>query len=384
MRLLVALTEVFHSNGGIPMFNRALLRALSDFCQRTGAEARVLVLNDFPDDVDSRYVAASAVRVHGCQRNKTAFGLRCLRALAAGPDLVVLGHAHLLSLAVAARARGCPYWLLAHGIEAWQRLPWLARRALARARTVLAVSDYTRQQLARQNGLAAERWHVFPNALDPFWTPVSETPAARPTLLSVTRLDARERGKGIEQVLEVLPRLRTLVPALRYVVVGEGDDRPRLQGRARALGVDDCVEFTGYLSRPELAHLYAACDVFVLPSVLEGFGIVFLEAMAYAKPVVAARAGGVPEVVAEGETGLLVEPGDLNTLQAALLRLLADPGLRRRLGAAGSRRVQENFAFERFRQRLARHLVEELPEAAYLAHRRRFCGSLLPPAADGA
>ncbi len=371
MRLLVALTEAFRSDGGIPMFNRALVRALGEFCQAYGADVTVLVLNDDPATADPRYLPSSRLRFLGARRRKTVFTAQFLRQLAARPDLVLLGHVNLLPLALAAPWLGCPYWLLAFGIEAWQRLPRVSRRALARASKVLAISDYTRQQLARQNGLWPAHWRLFPCTLDPLFTPAETGLESHPTLLSVSRLEASERAKGIEQVLAVLPDLLQRFPFLRYVVVGEGSERQRLIERARDMGLGETVEFTGHLSVSALAAQYAACSVFVLPSTQEGFGIVFLEAMAHAKPVVAARAGGAPEVVANGETGLLVQPADNQALHTALARLLADAGLRQQMGGAGQRRLEENFVFEKFRQRLNRFLVEAMPEAAYKARRQQ-------------
>ncbi|MFQ5663087.1 MAG: glycosyltransferase family 4 protein [Terriglobia bacterium] len=371
MRLLVALTEVFRSDGGIPMFNRALLRALSEFCAHYHAAASVLVLNDAAGDLVPRYLPSSSIRFRGCRGNKAAFVLGFLRAALGEVDLAIIGHVNLLPLAGPLALLGRPYFLIAHGIEAWQTLPAFSRTALRGARSVLAVSDYTRQRLSRENAVRADRWRLFPNTLDPFFAPAPAEPAPQPTLLSVARLDSRERGKGIENVLEVLPRLRAEFPTLRYVVVGRGEDQPRLEERARALGVQDCVRFAGYLAPADLARAYAACDVFVLPSVQEGFGIVFLEAMAHAKPVVSVRAGGIPEVVTHGETGLLVDPGDPEGLAAALAQLLSRPERRQRMGAAGRRRLEEKFSFGHFRRRLAGFLVEELPGATYRAHRQQ-------------
>ncbi|MFQ5776812.1 MAG: glycosyltransferase [Terriglobia bacterium] len=360
MRLLVALTEVFRTDGGIPQFNRALLRGLADFCQRTGAGATVLSLNDRPDGFDSRYLDSPRIRFQAFRRHKFSFALAFFRLALARPcDLILLGHVNLLPLATPLPLWGRRYLLMAHGIEAWQQLPWLARRALARTHTVLAVSDYTRQRLHRENRVPAHNWRVLPDTLDPFFTPTSEAAKQAPTLLSVCRLDVSERPKGVEQVLEMIPGLRRRFPKLHHVIVGEGDDRTRLELRARALGVAGSVTFTGRLDGEELRQQYAACSVFVLPSVKEGFGIVFLEAMAHAKPVVAVRAGGVPEVVAHGKTGLLVEPDDPAALEATLIRLLADPELQAQLGAAGHQRLEEHFTYERFAARLAEILQQE-------------------------
>ncbi|HXE75803.1 MAG TPA: glycosyltransferase family 4 protein [Candidatus Xenobia bacterium] len=348
MKLLVALPAVFCVDWGIAMFNRALLLALQDV-----AEASVLSLNDATPQCDPRYAAPPAIRFRGFERRKTSFSLAFLRQALARPDLVILGHVNLLPLATPLWARSIPYWLIAHGDEAWVRLPALSRRALARAQTVLTVSDFTRQRLAAVNGVRGNHWQIFPNTLDPFFEPVGGEPAHGLTLLSVSRLEAAERAnKGILHVLEALPELRRRFPKLRYVVVGDGDDRAWLEQRTRELGVAESVVFTGFLSREDLSRQYAACDVFVLPSDQEGFGIVYLEAMAHHKPVVASRAGGAPEVVTDGETGLLIEHGNQAALVTALSTLLASPERRQQLGAAGFARLQQHYTFEHFRARL--------------------------------
>ncbi len=353
MHLVIALPAAFSTDWGISMFNRALLLALSEFCRQENARASVLALNDATEQQDSRYLTSDRVSFRGFQRRKVSFSLAFLRQAWARPDLVILGHINLLPLAVSLPVRAVPYWLIVYGDEAWARLPALSRRALRQTQTVLAISDYTRRRLAAENGLSDKGWKIFPSALDPFFSPTHVEPSSRPTLLSVSRLQKGERAsKGVADVLEALPELRHRFPDLQYVIVGDGDDRGGLEQRAQQLGVADAVLFTGHVAQEELMRHYAACDVFALPSNQEGFGIVFLEAMAQGKPVVAARAGATPEVVADGETGLLVEHGNRAALVAALGRLLADRELQRQLGAAGQRRLQANFTFEHFRDRL--------------------------------
>ena len=355
MRLLLALTAVFATDWGIAMFNRALLHALSSYCEEHNARATALALNDDPEVPDNPYLTSTRVRLRGFARNKPGFALAFWREAWARPDLTIIGHVNLLALAAPLALRARPFWLIAHGDEAWLRQPALSRWALARAQNVLAVSDFTRRRLAEVNAVPGDHWQVFPNTLDPFSSPAAAAPSnpAAPVLLSVSRLEAGERAaKGVWHVLEALPELRRQFPGLRYVVAGDGDDRGWLEGRARSLGLGDSVTFTGHLSRDELNRCYAACDVFVLPSDKEGFGIVFLEAMAHGKPVVAARAGGAPEVVRDGETGLLVEHGNREALIGAVTALLKDPERRSRLGAAGYRRLQDQFTFELFRRRL--------------------------------
>jgi glycosyltransferase involved in cell wall biosynthesis len=132
------------------------------------------------------------------------------------------------------------------------------------------------------------------------------------------------------------------------LIVGEGPDRPRLEQEIRALGVTERVRLVG--ERYDVPQLLAEADVFALSSASEGMPVSVLEAMAAGLPVVSSRVGGVPELVVDGETGILVRPGDASALAAALSSLIADPAERRRLGAAGRARAEERFDLEPFRR----------------------------------
>ncbi len=174
-------------------------------------------------------------------------------------------------------------------------------------------------------------------------------------LLIVGRMDPSERYKGHDQLLEAL----TALPEARLVVAGDGGDRPRLEAKAASLGIGDRVVFTGFLSEATLAELYRRCAAFVMPSLGEGFGLVYLEAMRAGKPVLAARGSAAEEIVVEGQTGLLADPEDRPALRAALARLLGEPGTARRMGEAGYERWRKEFGIERFRERV-RGMLERL------------------------
>jgi glycosyltransferase involved in cell wall biosynthesis len=137
-----------------------------------------------------------------------------------------------------------------------------------------------------------------------------------------------------------------------FVIAGDGDDRSRLEELAEERGLADRVIFKGAVSDEELIDLYKGCDVFLMPSRQEGFGIVFLEAMAFKKPVIGGNHGGTPEVVLHKETGFLVEHGDVDDLARRIATLLDDPELCQRMGEAGRRRVEENYTFESLRRSL--------------------------------
>lgn len=155
--------------------------------------------------------------------------------------------------------------------------------------------------------------------------------------------------KGHEVFLRAMKRMLEARPELRFVIVGEPifqwrDERDRLEAIARELGVADRVAFAGH--REDAPAVLGAFDLFVMPSLFEPFGRVLIEAMAAARPIVASRAGGVPEIVVDGETGLLVPPGDDAALAEAVLALLADPARAARLGEAGRRRVAASFSLD--------------------------------------
>jgi phosphatidyl-myo-inositol dimannoside synthase len=171
-------------------------------------------------------------------------------------------------------------------------------------------------------------------------------------LLTVSGLTAGDAYKGVDSVIESLPEVIRQCGAVDYRVVGSGDDIPRLRALAERLGVADSVTFTGALTDEALQECYRRCSLFVMPSEGEGFGIVFLEAMAYEKAVIGGAHAGTPSVVAHGETGLLVERSDIRGLAAAIVRIRGDEQLRRRLGSAGKQRLLDRFVFAKFAENL--------------------------------
>jgi hypothetical protein len=172
-----------------------------------------------------------------------------------------------------------------------------------------------------------------------------------PVILTVCRLFA---PKGPGELVRAFNRLTPDHPDARLLIVGntmDGGFVDELRAMIAEFGLTDRVVLTGH--RPDVPALMAACDVFAMPSLGEPFGLVFAEAMAMERPVVALASGGAPEVVVQGVTGLLSEPGDLDGLTADLDGLLADPERRRRMGAVGRRRVEEMFTIQRMTQDLA-------------------------------
>lgn len=228
------------------------------------------------------------------------------------------------------------------------------RAHVRRAGLVMTTSHYAASRLVELYGLRAAP-RIVPECIDlDAWRSLfarrpAEPDAAAFVVLCVCRFYPRKR---VGLLLDAAAKLRDRVRELQVRIVGGGPEESRLRQRAVELGLERTVLWLGDVSQEELAREYQACDVFCLPSVQEGFGIVFLEAMAAGKAIVAARVAAVPEVVTDG---LLVEPESAEALAEAIARLHSDPGLRSDLGARGSRAVEQYDA-----RRVAARFLGEL------------------------
>jgi glycosyltransferase involved in cell wall biosynthesis len=233
-----------------------------------------------------------------------------------------------------------------------------AKWGVRRADGVFSISRFVTETIVA-TGTPRERVYTILNSVDPpKWDPGVDgsgirrefaIPADAPLLVSVSRLFGQ---KGQRELLQALARVRHEVPGVRLLIVGAdagyvhgGSFTAELRVLAKELGVAECVVFTG--QRSDIAQIMAASDVYTMPSLEEPFGLVFLEAMAMGKPVVAIDNGGTPEVVEHGRSGLLVPPMDITALARSIVKLLADPQLRTTMGAYGRARVLEYFNVQR-------------------------------------
>lgn len=369
-RALVVVSQVY-ADGGIQRFNRIFLTA----CHELGIQCEVLSLGD--DDASrGRWDPPRSASVNVFGRNKAHFAARIwARMLARQYDFIVVGHVNCIEVVAAAvifRLRRRPRVLMiAHGIDVWTGLDgWRMKRAMAKLDLILCVSRYTRQRIQIQRPeLPEERCAIFPNALSDSW--LSKSGALQPIvsamriperfILSVTRLDRGDRYKGLTTVIEAVAMLED--SSVHCVVAGQGNDQAFLEGMAQRFGVSDRVHFIGRVSDAQLARLYEDCIAFVLPSGKEGFGIVFLEAMYFGAPIIAAREKGAIDVVQQGETGLLVPYGDTISLAEAIGVLLGNEALRAYLRENGRRLVSEDgpFSSRAYRERLGKLLNIDPP-----------------------
>ncbi len=364
--------DLFGHNGGIARIARAMTLAFSQWADRHNIALHVHALMDEGGRHKLEYLprppassaawragnsksASSAAWRAGSDSNYHAYGGQrvaltqtLVRRMwsSTAPRIVVFAHPNLAVTSLA-----FPPWVrcavVAHGVDVWTPLRFERRLALRRVDALWPVSEDTARHLREVQGVAADRIRVIPNALDPFWPLPASHERGDQHVLAVSRLHHDHAYKGIDVTLAALAEL-PVAERPRYVVAGDGPDRERLEKMAAALGID--ALFTGKVSDEVLAGLYRDAAAFVLPSTGEGFGLVYLEAMAFGLPCVAAKAGGATEVVADEVTGITIAPRDVAGLAAAITRVVGAEGAA--FGRAGRARVEREFLFPTYEARV--------------------------------
>jgi glycosyltransferase involved in cell wall biosynthesis len=352
MRILMLASDAHGGHGGIAQFNRDVIAALA----ADPDVAEIVVLpraiggGSFDAPAKARYDRAATGGVAACIRRTLA------QALFGGRfDLVFCAHVNLTPLAAAAsRIARAPMVVAVHGTDAWSPPSnRLAALAMGSADLILSVSHLTVQRMRTwlpgphppavvvPNAVQLERFGIGEKCPDLISRYGLES---KRVIMTLGRMAAEERAKGFDQVIELMPRLRASCPSLVYLCAGDGDDRPRLEAKAREMGYADAVVFTGRIPEDRKPDYLRLADAFVMASHWEGFGIVVIEALACGVPVVGSTADATQEALLHGELGPAVDPDDPEALLRAILEALASP-----------RQVPERlsyYAFENFQARL--------------------------------
>jgi phosphatidyl-myo-inositol dimannoside synthase len=332
MRILTFLHDAYGSLGGIARNNRDVIEALAADrrVQQIDAVPRIAgpTQESLPPKLDWRRQAAGGLAAYLAAAIKTLFGSR--------PDIVLCLHIRLLPVAwLVSALRGVPLWLMIFGIDAWEKprnplLTWLCRRA----DRVISISEVTTQRFQSWAHLPAGRLRLLPCIVDlEQFQPGPADPAllaryglaGKRVLFTFGRLVSAERAKGMDEVMAAIPGLLAEHPDLVYLIGGSGPDRPRLEAKAKSLGIADRVIFAGRIAEEEKVAHYRSVDAYVMPSRGEGFGIVILEAMACGIPALASRKDGGREALLDGKLGLLVDPDDPENVSAGIREVLTRP-----------------------------------------------------------
>lgn len=346
--MLLLATELWRDHGGVERYMRMLSKILAD-------ESDQLYVLTFVDHDNDRPPDATGFIASCCHRSKWKFCAEAFRLsrAGAGPATIVGHPAFLLVAWVLQRLKLVErYILVLHGTEAWLRLPWIYRVAARNASTVVATTRYTAREFCFHNNVESSNCKVIPLACTlRSLSTHNKTLISNLKLLTVSRLSASDAYKGVDTILLAIRQARWAGLNVTLDLVGSGNDKCRLEQLACSLNVHDAVRFRGNVSDQKLEELFAEAHVFVMPSRNEGFGIVFLEAMAAGLPCIGANHGGTPEVIEHGESGFLIEHGDVDQLVFYWQVLIESPGLYESMSNAARRRATETLSFDVMAQR---------------------------------
>lgn len=327
------MTDAFGGKGGIAKFNRDLLTGLCEMPQCKEVVAVTRLMPGQPEVMPNKlnFVTKginSKLRYIATVWDTISQGGRF--------DMIICGHINLLPIAFLCHIKQqTPIGLIIHGIDAWQPTKNALVNMLAKKiHFFISVSEFTKQKFIAWSGHNFSKGHILPNCVEKSKYGLGPKKpelvkqydlSGKKVLMTCGRLDSLERSKGFDEVLEVLPELLKEVPNIAYMVVGDGGDRERLVEKAISLGIFDRTIFTGFIPETEKADYFRLADAYVMPSRGEGFGIVFLEAMACGVPVVASKIDGSREAVSDGRLGILVDPTNHEEIKSGILAALQQP-----------------------------------------------------------
>lgn len=341
------------SHGGIQSFMWRVAEVIGGLVTEGIAEGRIFSMNDTTDRLRAHPRMPQMLSAWGVDHSRWRL-VRDILRYACPADTLIVGHIGPAPLAYLLHKFGCikRYFVILHGIEAWRRVSIFERYAARSAERVIATTHYTSNVFSRINKIDESLLRVIPICTEevPILPQQGIQLKGGFKMLCVARLAASERYKGVDHVFQALAKLKSQYPEIHLNVVGDGDDRARLQCYAEELGVVDQVTFWGHLSDKERNAAYTDCDVFVMPSKMEGFGVVFLEAMSHGKPCIGGNHGGTPEVIERGKSGFLVEYGDVESLVRHIESLYNDSSLAESLGSRGYDLISGKFNSTRFRE----------------------------------
>ncbi|HEX8461197.1 MAG TPA: asparagine synthase-related protein, partial [Segetibacter sp.] len=358
-KILFLTLSAFSFTGGIEKFNRAFLKALSNL----EAEGKLIAdsFSAYDDKIDVRYFDESHYK--GFKGNRIKFVLEVLK-VAKNYDTIIIGHINI-SVAAWAIKKMFPQKkiiLITHGIEVWDKLGGAKNFIVQAADKVFAVSQYTKDAIVKVQKILPEKISVFHNTIDPYFSyPTTfqkplylldrykiETNAL--VIFTLTRLSNTEKYKGYDKVTAVLPQLKKSFPNIKYILSGKGDEieNSRLIHLQKAGELIDTMQLTGFIKEEEVVDHFLLADVFIMPSTKEGFGIVFIEAMACGLPVIAGNQDGSVDALQNGALGQLVNPESgteiFNALQNVFHDNNKDISLKRKKEL--QQKVKQVFGFE--------------------------------------
>ncbi|HEY0054502.1 MAG TPA: glycosyltransferase family 4 protein [Pedobacter sp.] len=328
MHILVLNLVAFAHTGGVEKVSRILAKAISDIGMETGS--RVLNLSLYDTLPDTRYVTEKQYK--GFKKNRIQFLLHAIKHGKNAKHLVIT-HIHLAfpALIVKLFNPAIKIHIIAHGIEIWAPLKGLQKMAIRFCYQILAVSNFTKKNIADRYPETEPKIKVLNNCLDPFYQPPASfiKPVQllekyrigldEKVLITLCRLSSSEKYKGYDTVLKAMASLKDEY-RLRYILLGKYDRKEykRLLKIIEEENLEDHVILVGFVSEESLSEHLLLGDLFIMPSIKEGFGIAFIEAAAAGLPLIAGNKDGSVDALLNGQLGQLVDPSDLSAITAAI------------------------------------------------------------------
>ncbi|MBD2386977.1 glycosyltransferase [Cylindrospermum sp. FACHB-282] len=325
--------EIYALEGGIQSYVKDIFRGYQEFKHRFRAE--VLLLRDSPDCLnpfESENLKFHYFKTFSSQLARFNLALALLKLLLQKrPQHVFCGHINLaVMIKTFCQPLGIPYTVLTYGKEVWKPLTIKERQALTSAAEIWTISRYSRDRLCAANSLDPNTIKILPCAIDEDkFTPGPKPPELvdkyglnnTKVLLTVARLWSGDIYKGVDVTIRALPQITQVFPEVKYLVIGRGDDQPRLAQLAQDLGVSDRIVFAGFVPTEQLIAHYRLADAYIMPS-QEGFGIVYLEAMASGVPVLSGDDDGSADPLLDGKLGWRVPHRNPDAVAKACIEIL--------------------------------------------------------------
>lgn len=360
----------FSQTGGIEKFNKCFLKALSDLENEGIIKSQAFSAYD--TEADEKYY--SNKNYTGFNKRKFTFTLRSIW-YAEKYDIIVLGHINLAIIGYFIKLFNPTKRLLvmAHGIEVWNELPFFKRKVLKNADMILSVSNFTKAKLLSQHKIKQNKVTIFYNAIDPFFDkPLSFTKSEVLksryniksddfVLFTLTRLSSIEKYKGYDLVINALPGLKKSIPNIKYILAGKADEieSNHIKSLAEELNLNGTLTLAGYIKDEELIDHYLTSDIFIMPSQKEGFGIVFIEALACGLPVIAGNKDGSVDALQNGKLGTLINPESISEISGSVMKLYSERNnntIEQKLNL--QRSAISTFGFKEYKQRLKGIITE--------------------------
>lgn len=336
-RIVLYSLQTFSTTGGIQKMTRTLAHSLCVLAGRNNWNFKLWSAYDSKEDLMPQYLPDK--NFTGFAANRVTFVLKTLissRKL----DIIIISHINLaiIGLLIKAFNPKCKIWLIAHGIEVWRPLSIVKNSFLKQCDKILCVSVFTKQQMVNRHNTDDSKCDVLNNAIDPFMKlPVMFTKPDQllkryrlkndvPIIFTLTRLASTEQYKGHDLVIKAISRLKSKFPDLKYILAGQYDneEKIRIQKLIATAKVGEQVILTGFIDDAEISDHFLLADLFVLPSKKEGFGIVFIEALACGLPVICGNSDGSIDAIRNGELGTAINADDSVELENAIESFLTN------------------------------------------------------------